>query len=134
MISQLTQISALTLVNKQTPRTKKKTAIICSVSFILLALSIFISRFIIITIICIILVSFTAGFLQGITMGIILDWGAETGSSKYSTINEITVGLGFGFAPLISGYLVDAGLIYLVFIVSISISVTILLILLNVPA
>ncbi len=40
-------------------------------------------------------------------MKIMLDWGTKTGSSKYTTINEVMVGAGFGITPIIAGYVVE---------------------------
>jgi hypothetical protein len=48
-------------------------------------------------------------------MKIMLDYGAAKNTARYSTINEIIIGIGFGVTPLISGFVVQVN-IYFVFV------------------
>ena len=56
----------------------------------------------------------------------IVDWGSKTGSSKFTTMNEVIVGIGFGITPLIAGYIVEWD-IYVNFIVLIIIGLCVLI-------
>jgi len=50
------------------------------------------------------------GFIHGTSMKIMLDYGATKNTAKYSTINEIVIGIGFGVTPIIAGYVVEINL------------------------
>jgi MFS family permease len=54
------------------------------------------------------------GLIHGTSMKIMLDYGTARNTTKYSTINEIMIGIGFGFTPIIAGYVVEVSL-YAVF-------------------
>jgi hypothetical protein len=47
------------------------------------------------------------GFIMGISQKITVDYGTKTGSIKYSIINEVLLGIGFGVMPIITGYVID---------------------------
>ena len=47
------------------------------------------------------------GLIHGVGMKIMLEYGTAENTSKYSTINEIIVGIGFGLTPIIAGYVVE---------------------------
>ncbi|MFX1313537.1 MAG: MFS transporter [Promethearchaeota archaeon] len=47
------------------------------------------------------------GLIHGTGMKIMLEYGTAKDSTKYSTINEVLVGLGFGLTPIIAGYTVE---------------------------
>ncbi|MFW9819814.1 MAG: MFS transporter [Candidatus Thorarchaeota archaeon] len=47
------------------------------------------------------------GIIHGVGLKIMLEYGTAENTSKYSTINEIIVGLGFGLTPIVSGYVID---------------------------
>ena len=40
-------------------------------------------------------------------MKIMLDYGTVKNTSKYSTINEVIIGMGFGITPIIAGYVAE---------------------------
>jgi len=40
-------------------------------------------------------------------MKIMLEYGTAENTSKYSTINEVLIGVGFGLTPIIAGYAVE---------------------------
>jgi hypothetical protein len=48
-------------------------------------------------------------------MKIMLDYGTTKNTARYSTINEIIIGIGFGVTPIISGFVVEVNL-YAVFV------------------
>jgi len=47
-------------------------------------------------------------------MKIMLDYGTAKNTTKYSMINEIITGIGFGLTPIFAGYLAEVD-IYLIF-------------------
>ena len=47
------------------------------------------------------------GLIHGVGMKIMLEYGTAENSTRYSTINEIIVGMGFGLTPIIAGYVVE---------------------------
>ncbi|MFX0003920.1 MAG: MFS transporter [Candidatus Hermodarchaeota archaeon] len=48
------------------------------------------------------------GLIHGVGMKIMLEYGTAENTSKYSTINEILVGMGFGLTPIVAGYVMEA--------------------------
>jgi len=72
------------------------------------------------------------GLIHGVGMKIMLEYGSAENTSKYSTINEILIGMGFGFTPIIAGYVIEVylygihwfltflGPIFLIFLVYLS--------------
>lgn len=50
------------------------------------------------------------GLIHGVGMKIMLEYGTAENTSKYSTINEIIVGIGFGLTPIIAGYVIEVSL------------------------
>ncbi len=52
-------------------------------------------------------IGLSLGLIHGVAMKIMLEYGTVENTSKYSTINEILVGIGFGLTPIISGYVVE---------------------------
>ncbi|MFX0041911.1 MAG: MFS transporter [Candidatus Hodarchaeota archaeon] len=47
------------------------------------------------------------GLIHGVGLKIMLEYGTAENSTRYSTINEIIVGMGFGLTPIIAGYVVE---------------------------
>lgn len=47
------------------------------------------------------------GLIHGVGMKIMLEYGTAENTSKYSTINEILIGMGFGLTPIIAGYVIE---------------------------
>jgi len=43
-------------------------------------------------------------------MKIMLDYGATKNTAKYSMINEIVIGIGFGVTPIVAGFVVEVNL------------------------
>lgn len=50
------------------------------------------------------------GLVHGVGMKIMLEYGTAENTSKYATINEILIGMGFGLTPIIAGYVVEVSL------------------------
>ena len=47
------------------------------------------------------------GLIQGTSLKIMIDYGAAQNTKKYSTINEILKGIGFGLTPIIAGVIAE---------------------------
>lgn len=55
------------------------------------------------------------GLIQGTSLKIMIDYGAERNTKKYSTINEVLKGIGFGLTPIFAGFVAEIN-IYAIFI------------------
>ncbi len=55
------------------------------------------------------------GLIQGASLKIMIDYGAEKNTKKYSTINEVLKGTGFGLTPIFAGFVAEIN-IYAIFI------------------
>jgi MFS family permease len=53
------------------------------------------------------------GLIHGTSMKIMLDYGTAKNTAKYSTINEIIIGIGFGVTPIVAGYVAEVNLYYI---------------------
>jgi len=69
------------------------------------------------------------GLIQGTSLKIMIDYSAANNTKKYSTINEILKGIGFGLTPIAAGFIAEINL-YGVFIFLIIIGVIIFIALL----
>ncbi len=68
------------------------------------------------------------GLIHGTSMKIMLDYGATKNTARYSTINEIVIGIGFGVTPIVAGY-VALGNIYAIFVFTIITGIIFLIVL-----
>jgi MFS family permease len=68
------------------------------------------------------------GLIHGTSMKIMLDYGATRNTGRYSTINEIVIGIGFGVTPIVAGYVVLINM-YVIFIYIIASGIVFLIIL-----
>ncbi|MFX1380287.1 MAG: MFS transporter [Promethearchaeota archaeon] len=104
---QIGQLSGLTLINYMKVYSRKLTTL----SSILMILFISLSIIIIQDILFISIVSATIGIFIGLTQGtslrIMIDYGAAHNTKKYSTINEILKGIGFGLTPIAAGFVAE---------------------------
>jgi MFS family permease len=50
------------------------------------------------------------GLIHGVAMKIMLEYGTAENTSKYATINEILIGMGFGLTPIVAGYVIEVSL------------------------
>ena len=112
---QFGQIMGLTLINSMSPPKRKYSAIFSVLALSVIAGSIILFR----NIIAITILSLGSGvfygLLHGVSMKIMLDYGTAKNTTKYSTINEIITGIGFGVSPIIAGYVAEVDL-YLMFV------------------
>ncbi len=47
------------------------------------------------------------GLIQGTSLKIMIDYGAAQNTKRYSTINEILKGIGFGLTPIVAGFIAE---------------------------
>lgn len=66
------------------------------------------------------------GLIQGTSLKIMIDYGAAKNTKKYSTINEILKGIGFGLTPIAAGFIAEIN-IYGVFVFLIILVVSVLI-------
>lgn len=117
LIQQIGQIIGITYITSKKSYFKRY-AFISSVSVVIiisLIITIFNSSILIISI-AISSVGLFLGIIHGTSQKIMLNYGAKTDSTKYTTINEILVGVGFGIIPLIAGYVIEWNLIAIFYI------------------
>ncbi|NVM38538.1 MAG: MFS transporter, partial [Candidatus Lokiarchaeota archaeon] len=104
---QFMQLLGLTLINSMKVYRRKIASLIGIFVVILVASTIFLVGDILYISIVTALVGLFLGLIHGVGMKIMLEYGTAENSSKYSTINEILVGIGFGLTPIIAGYVVE---------------------------
>ena len=104
---QLTQLIGLTWINYMDIYKRKIASLFGMVMVILVALIIILTGNIWYISIIIAAVGLFLGFIHGVGMKITLEYGTAKNSSRYSTINEIIIGIGFGLTPIISGFVVE---------------------------
>jgi len=68
------------------------------------------------------------GLIHGTSMKIMLDYGATKNTARYSTINEIIIGIGFGVTPIVAGYVALVNL-YAIFVFTIITGISFLIVL-----
>jgi MFS family permease len=104
---QLSQMIGLTLIN-YVGIYKRKTASLLSIGTVaLVALTIILVGNIWYISVITAFIGFFLGLIHGVGMKIMLEYGAAESTSKYSTINEILIGISFGVTPIISGFVFE---------------------------
>ena len=66
------------------------------------------------------------GLIQGTSLKIMIDYGAAKNTKKYSTINEVLKGIGFGLTPIAAGFIAEIN-IYGVFVFLIILVVSVII-------
>jgi MFS family permease len=102
---QTTQLIGLTLINSMSVIRRKFASFIGVTIAVIFAFAILFSRDIIYISIFSASIGLFLGFVHGTGMKIMLEKGAAQDTSKYATINEIFIGVGFGVTPIIAGIL-----------------------------
>jgi len=126
---QFMQVLGLTLINSVNIYKRKTIILISTVAISFISVTIvFFGNLLYISIILAISGLFL-GFIHGLAMKIMLEYGTVENTTKYSTINEILIGMGFGITPIIAGYVFEVNIYAaFVFIAILSFSALILLI------
>lgn len=109
---QFTQLISLTLINYMRVYTRKIASILSVLGLSILTVTIILVENIAYISILIACAGLFLGFIHGTSMKIMLEYGTAKNSTKYSILNEILVGIGFGFTPIIAGYIAEVNLYY----------------------
>jgi len=112
---QMFQLIGLTWINVMNVYKRKNSVLISLISIVIISFTIFYISSIWYIAIIFAITGLFFGFIHGTSMKIMLDYGAAKNTARYSTLNEIIIGAGFGITPIISGYVVEIN-IYAVFV------------------
>jgi MFS family permease len=104
---QTAQLIGLTWINSMKIYNRKIASLLGIAMIIVVALLIILFRNIWYISIITATVGLFLGLIHGVGMKIMLEYGTAKNTAKYSTINEILIGIGFGITPIISGYVVE---------------------------
>ncbi|MFX1376205.1 MAG: MFS transporter [Promethearchaeota archaeon] len=104
---QFFQLMGLTWINYMGIYKRKIATLFSFGTVILIALTIIVMKNILYISIITAIIGLFLGLIHGVGMKIMLEYGTAESTPKYSTINEILVGIGFGITPIISGYVVE---------------------------
>ena len=104
---QLMQLIGLTWINSMKIYSRKLATLISIISITLVAFTIALLGNIWYISIITAIVGLFLGLIHGVGLKIMLEYGTAENTSKYATINEIIIGLGFGLTPIISGYVIE---------------------------
>jgi len=112
---QLAQLIGLTWINVMNIYKRKNSVLISLIFVVIISFTIFYISSIWYIAIIFAITGLFFGFIHGTSMKIMLDYGTAKNTARYSTLNEIIIGIGFGITPIISGYVVEIN-IYAVFV------------------
>ena len=104
---QLMQLAGLTWVNSMRIIRRKFASLLSVMMVVMIALSIILVGNIWYISIITALVGLFLGLIHGTGMKIMLEYGTARNTTKYSIINEIFIGIGFGVTPIFSGYIAE---------------------------
>jgi len=125
---QLAQLAGLTLINTMNVYKRKVSMLSSFLVLIVIMFTIFYVGSIWYIGIIFSISGLFFGLIHGTSMKIMLDYGAKKNTGRYSTINEIVIGIGFGVTPIIAGYVAIIN-IYLTFVYIIASGIVFLIIL-----
>ena len=112
---QLAQLIGLTWINVMNVYKRKNSVLISLIFVVIISFTIFYVGSIWYIAIVFAITGLFFGFIHGTSMKIMLDYGTAKNTARYSTLNEIIIGIGFGITPIISGFVVIIN-IYAVFV------------------
>ena len=101
------QVLGITWINSMNPSHRKLSVPISVMVIAFFTLLIFIFRQVVFISVISISMGLFFGLIHGVSMKIMLDYGTVKNTSKYSTINEVIIGMGFGITPIIAGYVAE---------------------------
>jgi len=112
--AQTTQLIGLTWINSMSTYRRKFASFTGVIFVVTFAIAIILIRDIIFISIFSVFVGLFLGFIHGTGMKIMLEKGTAHDTTKYATINEILIGIGFGISPIITGFISEIS-IYSIF-------------------
>jgi MFS family permease len=104
---QIGQLSGLTLINHIKIYYRKLTVFISIISITIISLTIMLIQDMLYISIISSSIGIFIGFIQGTSLKIMIDYGASRNTKKYSTINEVIKGVGFGLTPILAGFIAE---------------------------
>jgi MFS family permease len=104
---QIGQLSGLTLINYMKVYSRKLIVFISVLAIILTSFTIILFQNILYISVISASVGIFIGLIQGTSLRIMIDYGAAQNTKKYSTINEILKGIGFGLTPIVAGFIAE---------------------------
>jgi MFS family permease len=107
---QLTQLIGLTWINMMQIYKRKLSVFISIIALVIVSFSILFYANIWYLAIIFSVSGLFFGLIHGTSMKIMLDYGTAENTGKYSTINEIIIGIGFGVTPILAGYVAEVSL------------------------
>jgi len=107
---QFTTVIGLTLINSISTYKKKITSLISIIMVIFMSSTIVLFGNLLYISIMIAMSGLFLGIIHGVAVKIMLEYGIEENTSKYSTINEVLIGMGFGLTPIIAGYVFEVNI------------------------
>ena len=122
---QVGQLGGLTWSNSMKIYSRKISVYVSLIMIILSSIAIVIVQDVIYISIISASIGLFIGLIQGTSLKIMIDYGAAKNTKKYSTINEVLKGIGFGLTPIAAGFIAEIN-IYSVFVFLIIIGVSVL--------
>jgi MFS family permease len=104
---QVMQLIGLTWINSMKIYSRKLATLLSVILVAILAFTIVLIGDIWYISIITMIVGIFLGLIHGVSMKIMLEYGTAENTTKYSTLNEVIVGMGFGLTPIIAGYIVE---------------------------
>jgi len=105
--TQLMQLLGLTWINSMKIHSRKIATLVSFIAVTLISFTIVLLGNIWYISIITAIVGLFLGLIHGVGMKIMLEYGTAENSTRYATINEIIVGMGFGLTPIIAGYVME---------------------------
>jgi len=129
---QFAQLVGLTWINIMQVNKRKISVFASLFALIIVSFTIFSVGYIWYIAIIFVISGLFFGLIHGTSMKIMLDYGTAENTAKYSTINEIIIGIGFGVTPIVAGYVAEVNLfVIFAFIIICGVSFLIILIYLS---
>ena len=104
---QLMQLIGLTWINSMKIYSRKLASLISIIAITIVTFTIVLFGNIWYISIISAIVGLFLGLIHGVGLKIMLEYGTAKNTSKYATINEIIIGVGFGLTPIIAGYVIE---------------------------
>ncbi len=105
--TQFMQLLGLTWINSMKIYSRKIATLVSVIAVALIAFTVVLLGNIWYISIITAIIGLFLGLIHGVGMKIMLEYGTAENSTRYATINEIIVGMGFGLTPIIAGYVVE---------------------------
>ncbi|MHA1471864.1 MAG: MFS transporter [Promethearchaeota archaeon] len=131
LLIQVGQLGGLTWSNSMKIHTRKLSVFVSITMIILGSLAILLLQDILSISIISACIGLFVGLIQGTSLKIMIDYNAANNTKKFSTINEILKGIGFGLTPIAAGIIAEinifANFVFLIFFGMFSLSMLIFL-------